>query len=433
MTRAWEPLFLDISRLLWRARRRTPSGIDRVELAYAKHYLASPQARKTYAVLHLFGMLFVINRRGAIQFIDGLSARWEGDIPLRHRPSQSAWPLYVRLIGHLFVGIYPLLFRRIVGPTQALFIVVSHHHVASRPAIRRLSRSYGMKTVCFVHDVLALDFPEYFPAWWKRWFTGILNNSRDSFAGIIVNSQCTARSLLRHRPLASRHDGRPTRVAPIGTKVFSGTGVAMDRPHFVMLGTIEPRKNPLLLLNLWARLAQSETAPPYLHLIGARGWENEQILDMLDRCPRLRGLVIEHKAADDATVAHYLKSAAALLLPSFAEGYGMPLAEALAVGIPVICSDIPVFHEVGGAVPEFLDPLDTFAWSDMILEYSRPHSLRRQAQLSRLTHWHAPTWDTHFAIVDELLVHLETGQDSSEATRDEESEKSLVATVARKV
>jgi glycosyltransferase involved in cell wall biosynthesis len=95
-----------------------------------------------------------------------------------------------------------------------------------------------------------------------------------------------------------------------------------------------------------------------------------------------------------------------LLFPSFAEGYGLPLAEALALGVPVIASDLPALREVGGVVPDYLDPLDGAAWRNAVADYVRPDSLARRAQLARLAGWTPPSWSAHFAILDEVLDGL---------------------------
>jgi glycosyltransferase involved in cell wall biosynthesis len=142
---------------------------------------------------------------------------------------------------------------------------------------------------------------------------------------------------------------------------------------------------------------------PKLILVGRRGWEIENVIDMLERCPALKGAVEEYNDLPDHRLALLLRDARALLLPSFAEGYGLPLAEALAAGVPAICSDIPCFREVGGEVPEYLDPLDAIAWMEAIRDYTGAASPRRKAQLGRLATWHAPGWAEHFAVVDRLL------------------------------
>jgi glycosyltransferase involved in cell wall biosynthesis len=79
--------------------------------------------------------------------------------------------------------------------------------------------------------------------------------------------------------------------------------------------------------------------------------------------------------------------------------------EALASGVPVLCSDLPALRESGGGVPDYLDPADAVAWPTAILDYTAS-SPRREAQLARLAQWRAPRWDEHFAIVDRLLGRL---------------------------
>jgi glycosyltransferase involved in cell wall biosynthesis len=183
---------------------------------------------------------------------------------------------------------------------------------------------------------------------------------------------------------------------------------ASDRPYFICVGTIEPRKNHLLLLHLWRQMAEKRgpDAVPKLVLVGRRGWENEQVIDLLERCPALKDVVEEHSGLPDAQVQAMIAGARALLLPSFAEGYGMPVTEALALRVPVVCSDLPALREAGGGAPLFLDPLDGPAWQRAIDDLTGPESAERTAQMRRLEGWHAPTWPEHIAIVLALLHKL---------------------------
>ena len=103
----------------------------------------------------------------------------------------------------------------------------------------------------------------------------------------------------------------------------------------------------------------------------------------------------EHSNLSDAETTALMQGARAVLLPSFAEGYGLPVAEALAHGAPVLCSPLPALREVGQNVPDYLDPLDGPAWQQAIEDYAAPNSPRRDAQLARLADWRAPSWDGH--------------------------------------
>jgi glycosyltransferase involved in cell wall biosynthesis len=407
-------LLVDISRLIWRARRRAPTGIDRVELAYAQHFIAADGDRPAYAVLHLLGFVFAISPSGGRRFIEDLAARWQGSAPTTGWSNLRA---VVRLYCHSLSNVWffgPFLRRKLRPyPGSPIFLVVSHHHVSRDHTIERIRCTLGVKTVCFLHDLIPIDYPEYFKPGWEQRYHQLASNVGRLFDAVIANSEATARSLrtcLREEP-DNAGSRMAIRVAPPGVRTFqprpAACRAAQDRPYFAVLGTIEPRKNHLLLLNLWTRLASIVAAPPRLLVIGARGWENEQVVDMLERSRRLRGLVEEHNGLSDAEVGALLCDARALLLPSFAEGFGLPLAEALASGIPVICSDIPVFRELGRDAPEYLDPLALQSWSDAVVDYSRPDSRRRAAQMQRLAQWRAPCWTDHFIAVEQLLDDLE--------------------------
>lgn len=157
-------------------------------------------------------------------------------------------------------------------------------------------------------------------------------------------------------------------AARAGTPSTAVSGFLQDsRPFFSVIGTIEPRKNHLLLLNLWRQLASDHAAPPRLCIIGKRGWENENVLDMLDRCDAIKGLVTEFGSLSDTEVQLLMKGSQALLFPSFVEGLGIPLLEAAALDLPCIVSDIPVFREVAPEGTVFLDPLDGPGWKRAIM------------------------------------------------------------------
>jgi hypothetical protein len=69
----------------------------------------------------------------------------------------------------------------------------------------------------------------------------------------------------------------------------------------------------------------------------------------------------------------------------------------------VIASDLAVFREIAGDVPDYVDPLDGATWRRLIIDYSAPVSARRAAQLARLSDWSPPKWTAHFAEVDAFL------------------------------
>jgi glycosyltransferase involved in cell wall biosynthesis len=178
-------------------------------------------------------------------------------------------------------------------------------------------------------------------------------------------------------------------------------------PTYLVLGTIEGRKNHLLLLNIWSRLVrQLGRNAPRLLIIGQRGWECDEVFKLLDRSELLKGAVVEISDCDDEALVDHLCGARALLFPSLAEGYGLPLVESLRLGVPVIASDLPVFRELAGEVPDYLDPRDQSAWERAIISYAHDPSQARASQLDRLKAFRAPTWGSHFATVDPWMTEL---------------------------
>jgi glycosyltransferase involved in cell wall biosynthesis len=228
-----------------------------------------------------------------------------------------------------------------------------------------------------------------------------------SAAGVIANSAATSDALTKFAA-SEGQAAPPTQIAWLGSDehVAPAKMPLPARPTFVMIGTIEGRKNHLLLLHLWERLVQElGDNAPQLVLIGQRGWEADEVFALLDRSPILQGHVFELGRCDDATMLGWLHHARALLMPSFIEGFGIPVIEALQHGVPVIASDLPVFREIAGDIPLYLDPLDGQGWEAAIRAYCHD-APDRSRQLAAMPAFHAPTWREHFTKVDGWLATL---------------------------
>lgn len=383
-------ILIDVTRLLGRfLKGRLPTGVDRVGLAYVQHY--GPRAR---AVVRWGGHSFVLPEAESGRLFQWLLA-----------PS-----------GFLNVSIplaKALLSGRGTRRVEGCFLFNTGHSGLELAAYPGMLRKQKVKPLFVVHDLIPITHPEYCRAGERERHVVRMNNVLGLASGVITNSQATLNELASFAD--STGQPMPPAVAALLAPGMSGISPGsrpMAPPYFVILSTIEPRKNHWLLLHLWRGLVErlGEEAPR-LVVIGQRGWECENVVDMLERCERLKGFVIEKSGCPDAELVTYLCHAQALLFPSFAEGYGIPLVEALALGVPVIASDLAVFREVAGEIPEYIDPLDGKRWSELILEYARPDSLARAAQLARIGGFKAPTWAEHFAKVDALLDRLSESVD----------------------
>lgn len=386
---------LDLSRLISRAGFVTPTGIDRVELAYARHLLASG-GDHCFAAINAVGAIGAVPPANVAQFVESLGSMWrDGETPGQLRKIAALGRRMRR--AALFGGARKLA-TQLRASANPVYLLVSHSHLSRPRGIGWLKRASGARFVCLIHDLIPLDFPQFTsPAQTKRHQRRIATVATLADAAI-VNSEATRAAL------TGRLDqDLPIAVAPLGLDLPPGQPGTAARPYFVCLGTIEPRKNHALLLDVWQRLAAEDgERAPRLLLVGRRGWNSASIAR---RLTGLRPLVEEHAGLPDAALGPLLRGARALLLPSFAEGFGLPVIEALAHGVPVLCSDLPALRESGGGVPDYLDPAHAEVWREAIVNYA-VNSPRRQAQLARLARWRAPRWEEHFAMVDAVIAGL---------------------------
>ena len=141
-------------------------------------------------------------------------------------------------------------------------------------------------------------------------------------------------------------------IAPENSDLQSGE----TRPMFLAVGTIEPRKGHSVLLDAFDALWE-EGLDVQLVIIGKPGWEAEHVIARLKSHPEQSKRLIWKTGVGDAELAGHYQTCAALVMPSYDEGFGLPIVEAGRYGKPVIASDIDVFHEVGeDAVTKFFFP-----------------------------------------------------------------------------
>jgi glycosyltransferase involved in cell wall biosynthesis len=399
-------VIVDLSALIGTGDEKTPRGIPRVELAYAKHFLKSAPDRLTFTAY--WGRLGVVPSDAAIALVEALDTCWAGtECSAKARARADAIVRRLRR-AILLAGDYALYDRAHAVGGRPLYLIVSHPLLGRMRTMRRIKERTGARFVCLIHDLIGIEFPSFVPPRQSRRHPLRMDSVARFADAVIANSAATGIAFKRRYEAAGF--ATPVVVAPLGIEQSHPASAGPDKHrdlYFVCLATIEPRKNHRLLFRLWHQLAAERGArAPRLVLIGRRGWKSRAILAGQTVAPS--GLIEEHNSLSDAEVARLLVGACALLYPTFAEGYGLPVAEALAMRVPVLCSDLPELREVGQGVPEYLDPRDEPAWAHGVRDYAEPGSLRRQTQMSRMTQWRAPSWERHFAIVDPLLDQLDT-------------------------
>jgi glycosyltransferase involved in cell wall biosynthesis len=396
-------IVLDLSRLMWRAARFAPTGIDRVELAYARHLIATARDRLSFA--GWWGRLSLLPGEDAIAMIAALDAMWSGsavDIDAR----DTVQTLIRKLHRHVLLRGEAPLHRHLTAIRKPIvYLLVSHYRLHRPDGLERLKRHSGVRVVMLVHDLIPIQHPEQMPSWQARRHPQRMNAVGRLADAVIVNSAGTGEALQRY--LARHGAALPIVVAPLGIDLALPRDVraeAATTPYFTYVATIEPRKNHAVLIEAWREVRKVfGAAAPKLVLVGRRGFKSGEILETMRSAEWMRGVIEQHNRLPDAAVARLVSGACASVYSSVAEGFGLPVAEALALGVPVLCSDVAELREVGRNVPEYLDPRDPAAWARAITDYARPGSTGRRTQLERLKSWKPPTWSDHFRLVQPLI------------------------------
>ncbi|TEU30125.1 glycosyltransferase family 4 protein [Alkanindiges illinoisensis] len=372
--------------------QKMATGIDKVDLAYIRQYQTSANA-----VLRLKKRWFVLNANdSAILFGKILQNRSLSRIELLRFCANTCLSSKRR---------YPT-------------VLINTSHSGLEQADYSIQAKRLFKRVAyFLHDIIPLEYPEYCKAGETLKHEARVKTIVQSGHLVITNSQDTLDKFKYFSQQQFKAASLPTgTVALLGTELHLPVPqrnkseiliVPGNFPYFVILGTIEPRKNHLLLLQVWRRLAeQLKENCPKLYIIGKRGWDIEQVIDILERAPYAKQHILEISNACDMQVNLLLQDARALLFPSFAEGFGLPLVQALQLSTPVIASDLPVFKELANTIPDYADPIDVMQWMHLIINYSSDNSTLRTAQLERLANFQAFSWKEHFNIVTPQLNHL---------------------------
>lgn len=384
------PLAIDVTRLVRGAfLGRRPTGIDRVTLAYVRHL--GPHARA------LLGRGRWVRELG-----DGLSRA----VLARLGPAAAR------------TGASDLQGPAALPPLRRRFVLHTAHSGLESAAYLAAIRARGLLPVFLVHDLIPISHPTFSRPGIAQRHLQRMHHAVQAAAGLVCNSKATREALSelcatqgwRLPPTAVAHLGvedwvRPQEGGSIrSSPLAQGRIAGRARPYFVCVSTLEPRKNHLLLLEVWRALAaRMGERTPELVLVGQRGWMYDELVHALQHDDVALRHVREVGDCSDEQLRAWLLGARALLMPSLVEGFGLPVAEALGCGVPVVASRLPVYREFAGEVPDYLDARDAAGWAACLEAYCEPGSAMRSNQLARLRGWEPPTWAAHFATVCAFL------------------------------
>ncbi len=419
------PVIFDMSHLIARLRAETATGIDRIDLAYATHFFS--QTQRGAAARYGSTSPRLITGERAREFTRAAQGAWV------EKPSPEARALWAWLAATAgeppppalkgargakapawglkflsWAGYLAGSARRAVPP-GAIYINVGYHRFEHPQFFSWLAQRPDVDAVFMIHDLLPLDYPEYFEPSEAEKFRKRISTALSYGRAFLVSTQ-TVRERLQKEIAERNLEPRPIWAMPFPSPLAEFTAPtltprAAQHPYFVVVGTIEPRKNHMLLLQIWREMSRRSATPPRLVIVGGRGWENEQVLDLLDRCAPIAPHIAETSNLGSRELAELMAGARAVLAPSFDEGYGLPIVEALALGVPVVASDTPAAREVSQGRARLISPVDGAGWTQEIERLSTDDGYR-QSLKERAAGFQAPNWRDYFASLDRFLAEL---------------------------
>jgi len=217
--------------------------------------------------------------------------------------------------------------------------------------------------VVTVHDLAFLRDPTHFTSRGNSFFRRALDIVRDEAAHVVVPSEATRRDCVQHgldpaRTTVVPHGVHAAEVGPEDVARWRRT-TGVGRPYVLWCGTLEPRKNVVRLVEAYSAAAAGGALPEHdLVLVGPSGWgpDEDRVRSALAGVPRGRVHLLGR--LDDADLQIAYAGADAFAFPSLWEGFGMPVLEAMAHGVPVVTSAGTSMAEVVGDAGLLVDPLD---------------------------------------------------------------------------
>ncbi len=279
------------------------------------------------------------------------------------------------------------LFRSRLSP---LSYDVVHFPDYQVPVVRRVPSA-----VMTIHDMVAFKYPSMFPKAQSLMKRQLMAQSVKVAKRVIVPSQTTANDLqdILHVP-QERIAVIPHGVEPVQAEGAPEKRPARERPYFLAVGTIEPRKNFEGLIHAFSLFVHENHLSDHVDLLiaGKKGWLYEPVLEAPHKWNvRDRVFLLEYVSKDELRTLY--QNALALVYPSFYEGFGFPVLEAMAYGTPVISSTQGALQEVCGDAALLADPADFEAFSQHMTEIWEDGELRISLGQKGRDHAKCYTWE----------------------------------------
>ena len=264
--------------------------------------------------------------------------------------------------------------------------------------LKQQVREAGGEIVWVVYDLVPINYSQYcdpgMPPAFRTWLEHVIPLSD----GFVCISEATRQELERFideapisgnvrpwsRSLHLGSDLESGQAEPPSAKAVSVCEQLKGRAWLVALGTIEPRKDYPTVLGAFEKL-WSDGVDAALVIIGKQGWSVDALIERLRSHPEQGKRLFWLQGLSDGDVQYLLANSAALVQASVAEGFGLPVVEAGSLGVPLILTDIPVFHEIAGDEASYFPSGDSVALADLIAHGVEHSGWKHPKQIKTMT------------------------------------------------
>lgn len=227
----------------------------------------------------------------------------------------------------------------------------------------------NIPTLLTVHDLSFVHFPEVYPEVLVNYLNKVVPWSVERATHILADSEATKQDLMEiwrvpNEKVSVLYSGVSEafekvedagRITAVRQKYNLG-----DAPYLLSVGTVQPRKNYQMLIQAFAPLA--DKFPHNLYIAGGKGWLYDEMMAEIEK-QGLTERVCFIGFVDDADLPTLYSAADLYLFPSIYEGFGLPMLEAMACGVPVIASNVSSLPEVGEETAVMLPSHDLLQWT----------------------------------------------------------------------
>ncbi|MFW0753491.1 glycosyltransferase family 4 protein [Pseudomonas sp. H11T01] len=263
-------------------------------------------------------------------------------------------------------------------PGDQLVLLDSSWHADFFPLAEQLKRD-GVGIVSVIYDLIPLTHPQFCDAGLVRvfndWFDWIARTA-DGYVAISTTIRDQVREEMLRRVGAEQVNQRWFDYFHLGSELDLNDDASVVEPRlvrlfegqdpvFLMVSTIEPRKNHGYLLDAFER-AWAAGSKARLCIAGRIGWKCDALIERIRKHPELNKRLFMFNTLTDKSLEHAYSNSTALVFPSYVEGFGLPLVEAMQRGLPAMGSDIPVFREIGGEFMAYFDLTDPQSLADLV-------------------------------------------------------------------